>query len=117
MEVDRRIGDDAMTPPPSPDPSGSSCIPGLEARIAAELTELAPASMRPAVVAPPEYMPENTLKTSVWTGGAILAKVRPQAPYTVRWGRQEVDYNTAFSARDVMALSSRATGNFAARMR
>ena len=62
--------------PPSAGQSGASDISGLETRFTSELAELAPASMRPAVVTPPEYMPTNTLKTSVWSGGAILAKVR-----------------------------------------
>jgi actin-related protein len=50
-------------------------VPGLDQRFVNELADLAPTSMRPALVKPPEYMPENTLKYSSWTGGAILAKV------------------------------------------
>eukprot|EP00884_Botryococcus_braunii_P003669 jgi/Botrbrau1/13302/Bobra.27_2s0021.1 len=53
---------------------GGSCVPGLSARLLAEMKELCPPSVLPALLTVPEYMPENTLRYSVWMGGAIVSK-------------------------------------------
>ncbi|KAL2635429.1 hypothetical protein R1flu_006908 [Riccia fluitans] len=54
---------------------GTSQMSGLEARFQKEAMTLGTPSIRPSVIKPPEYMPENTLRYSAWMGGAILAKV------------------------------------------
>ncbi|MCO5612971.1 hypothetical protein L7F22_067244 [Adiantum nelumboides] len=54
---------------------GTSTMPGFDARFQKEANLLATPSVRPSLVKPPEYMPENTLRYSAWMGGAILAKV------------------------------------------
>lgn len=54
---------------------GTATMPGFDARFQKEANLLATPSVRPALVKPPEYMPENTLRYSAWMGGAILAKV------------------------------------------
>lgn len=54
---------------------GTATMPGFDTRFQKEANLLATPSIRPALVKPPEYMPENTLRYSAWMGGAILAKV------------------------------------------
>lgn len=54
---------------------GTSMMAGLDARLHKEAILLANPSVRPSLIKPPEYMPENTLINSAWMGGAILAKV------------------------------------------
>lgn len=54
---------------------GTTTMPGFDVRFQKEVSLLATPSIRPALVKPPEYMPENTLRYSAWMGGAILAKV------------------------------------------
>ncbi|KAL9247772.1 hypothetical protein vseg_021167 [Gypsophila vaccaria] len=53
---------------------GTSCITGFEDRFQKE-ANLCASAIRPSLVKPPEYMPENLPKYSAWIGGAILAKV------------------------------------------
>ncbi|CAM6095009.1 unnamed protein product [Calypogeia fissa] len=54
---------------------GTSTLPGFEARFQKEASVLGTPSVRPTLIKPPEYMPENTMRYSAWMGGAILAKV------------------------------------------
>ncbi|RWR88715.1 actin-related protein 7 [Cinnamomum micranthum f. kanehirae] len=53
---------------------GTSSMLGFEDRFQKE-ANLCSSSIRPSLVKPPEYMPENLPKNSAWMGGAILAKV------------------------------------------
>ncbi|KMT16986.1 hypothetical protein BVRB_2g041910 [Beta vulgaris subsp. vulgaris] len=53
---------------------GTSCMTGFEERFQKE-SSLCSSAIRPSLVKPPEYMPENLTKYSAWIGGAILAKV------------------------------------------
>ncbi|XP_010523673.1 PREDICTED: actin-related protein 7 isoform X2 [Tarenaya hassleriana] len=53
---------------------GTTSITGFEARFQKE-SNLCSSAIRPALVKPPEYMPENLALYSAWVGGAILAKV------------------------------------------
>ncbi|XP_068656813.1 actin-related protein 7 [Aristolochia californica] len=53
---------------------GTASMPGFEERFQKE-ANLCSSSIRPSLVKPPEYMPENLTKNSAWMGGAILAKV------------------------------------------
>ncbi|KAJ8627318.1 hypothetical protein MRB53_020625 [Persea americana] len=53
---------------------GTSSMLGFEDRFQKE-ANLCSSSIRPSLVKPPEYMPENLSKNSAWMGGAILAKV------------------------------------------
>ncbi|GBG62074.1 hypothetical protein CBR_g28550 [Chara braunii] len=70
---------------------GGSVIPGLDSRFLREISVLAPPSMRPAVVKPPDYMPENTVKYSAWIGGSILAKnVFPQNQHITKAEYDEI---------------------------
>lgn len=54
---------------------GTSAMAGLDARFQKEAVLVANPSVRPSLIKPPEYMPDNTLNNSAWMGGAILAKV------------------------------------------
>ncbi|XP_024359893.1 actin-related protein 7 isoform X3 [Physcomitrium patens] len=54
---------------------GTSMIRGLDSRFQKEAVLVANPSVRPSLIKPPEYMPDNTLINSAWMGGAILAKV------------------------------------------
>ncbi|KAG6551646.1 hypothetical protein Mapa_006732 [Marchantia paleacea] len=54
---------------------GTSAMPGFESRFQKEAMLLGTPSIRPSLIKPPEYMPDNTLRYSAWMGGAILAKV------------------------------------------
>ncbi|KAM0936142.1 putative Actin family, ATPase, nucleotide binding domain-containing protein [Dioscorea sansibarensis] len=53
---------------------GTMAMTGFEDRFQKE-ANLCSSSIRPSLVKPPEYMPENLPKNSAWMGGAILAKV------------------------------------------
>lgn len=53
---------------------GTSCMIGFEDRFQKECS-LSSSAIRPSLVKPPEYMPEDLTKYSAWIGGAILAKV------------------------------------------
>lgn len=53
---------------------GTSTMTGFEERFQKE-SSLSSSAIRPSLVKPPEYMPENLSKYSAWIGGAILAKV------------------------------------------
>lgn len=53
---------------------GTSSMMGFEDRFQKECN-LSSSAIRPSLVKPPEYMPENLNKYSAWIGGAILAKV------------------------------------------
>ncbi|KAJ6834907.1 actin-related protein 7 [Iris pallida] len=53
---------------------GTTSMSGFEERFQNE-ANLCCSSIRPSLVKPPEYMPENLPKNSAWMGGAILAKV------------------------------------------
>ncbi|KAK9111454.1 hypothetical protein Scep_018973 [Stephania cephalantha] len=53
---------------------GTASMIGFEERFQKE-AYLCSSSIRPSLVKPPEYMPENMIKNSAWLGGAILAKV------------------------------------------
>lgn len=53
---------------------GTASMPGFEERFQKE-AGLCSSAIRPALVKPPEYMPENLTSYSAWVGGAILAKV------------------------------------------
>ncbi|KAJ6800113.1 actin-related protein 7 [Iris pallida] len=53
---------------------GATLMTGFEERFQKE-ANLCSSSIRPSLVKPPEYMPENLIKNSAWMGGAILAKV------------------------------------------
>ncbi|KAF5469729.1 hypothetical protein F2P56_010295 [Juglans regia] len=53
---------------------GTASMPGFEERFQKEAS-LCSSAIRPALVKPPEYMPENLTMYSAWVGGAILAKV------------------------------------------
>ncbi|GAB4827761.1 Actin- protein 7 [Ancistrocladus abbreviatus] len=53
---------------------GTSAMAGFEDRFQKE-ANLCSSAIRPTLVKPPEYMPENSSKYSAWIGGAILAKV------------------------------------------
>lgn len=53
---------------------GTTSMTGFEERFQRE-ANLCSSSVRPSLVKPPEYMPENLNKYSAWVGGAILAKV------------------------------------------
>ncbi|KAG2446435.1 hypothetical protein HYH02_008427 [Chlamydomonas schloesseri] len=55
---------------------GGSVIPGLPARLLAEVRSLTPLSVTPGLVATPEYMPQPQVpRDAGWVGGAVLAKV------------------------------------------
>lgn len=49
-------------------------LAGFESRFQKE-ANLCSSAIRPTLVKPPEYMPENLGLYSAWVGGAILAKV------------------------------------------
>ncbi|XP_064981248.1 actin-related protein 7-like isoform X2 [Musa acuminata AAA Group] len=53
---------------------GTASMSGFEERFQKE-ANLCSSSIRPSLIKPPEYMPENLSKNSAWMGGAILAKV------------------------------------------
>ncbi|KAK4436648.1 Actin-related protein 7 [Sesamum alatum] len=53
---------------------GSASMTGFEDRFQKEAS-LSSSAIRPCLVKPPEYMPDNLSKYSAWVGGAILAKV------------------------------------------
>ncbi|KOM42463.1 hypothetical protein LR48_Vigan05g006700 [Vigna angularis] len=53
---------------------GTSSMTGFEERFQKE-SSLSSSAIRPTLVKPPEYMPENLTVYSAWVGGAILAKV------------------------------------------
>ncbi|KAJ0095597.1 hypothetical protein Patl1_17184 [Pistacia atlantica] len=53
---------------------GTTSMTGFEDRFQKE-SGLCSSAIRPALVKPPEYMPENLALYSAWVGGAILAKV------------------------------------------
>ncbi|XP_044492109.1 actin-related protein 7-like isoform X2 [Mangifera indica] len=53
---------------------GTTSMTGFEDRFQKE-SGLCSSAIRPALVKPPEYMPENLTLYSAWVGGAILAKV------------------------------------------
>ncbi|KAI4333122.1 hypothetical protein L6164_017966 [Bauhinia variegata] len=53
---------------------GTSSMTGFEDRFQKESC-LCSSAIRPTLVKPPEYMPENLNMYSAWVGGAILAKV------------------------------------------
>ncbi|CAA7408930.1 unnamed protein product [Spirodela intermedia] len=53
---------------------GTASMTGFEERFQREAV-LCSSSIRPCLVKPPEYMPENLSRNSAWMGGAILAKV------------------------------------------
>lgn len=53
---------------------GTASMAGFEERFQKE-ANLCSSSIRPSLVKPPEYMPENLANNSAWMGGAILAKV------------------------------------------
>merc|ERR1712093_775467 len=62
---------------------GSTMYPGIDVRMAKEITALAPPSMKVKIVAPPER------KYSVWIGGSILAYI---STFQQMWiTRQEYD--------------------------
>ncbi|KAF5752655.1 actin-related protein 7 [Tripterygium wilfordii] len=52
----------------------TTSMAGFEDRFQKE-SSLCSSAIRPALVKPPEYMPENLTMYSAWVGGAILAKV------------------------------------------
>ncbi|KAG6536726.1 hypothetical protein ZIOFF_001793 [Zingiber officinale] len=57
---------------------------GFEERFQKE-ANLCSSSIRPSLIKPPEYMPENLSKNSAWMGGAILVKVVfPQNQHVTR---------------------------------
>lgn len=53
---------------------GTTSMTGFEDRFQKEAS-LSSSAIRPSLVKPPEYMPENLAMYSAWVGGAILAKV------------------------------------------
>ncbi|CAH2063310.1 unnamed protein product [Thlaspi arvense] len=53
---------------------GTTSMTGFEGRFQKE-ANLCSSAIRPTLVKPPEYMPENLGLYSAWVGGAILAKV------------------------------------------
>ncbi|CBI24906.3 hypothetical protein AAG906_026561 [Vitis piasezkii] len=53
---------------------GTASMGGFEDRFQKEAS-LCSSAIRPSLVKPPEYMPENLTMYSAWVGGAILAKV------------------------------------------
>ncbi|KAG8486450.1 hypothetical protein CXB51_019737 [Gossypium anomalum] len=53
---------------------GTTSMTGFESRFQKEAS-LCSSAIRPSLVKPPEYMPENLSVYSAWIGGAILAKV------------------------------------------
>uniref|UniRef100_A0A5B7BPT8 Actin-related protein 7 n=1 Tax=Davidia involucrata TaxID=16924 RepID=A0A5B7BPT8_DAVIN len=53
---------------------GTVSMAGFEDRFQKEAS-LCSSAVRPSLVKPPEYMPENLTMYSAWVGGAILAKV------------------------------------------
>ncbi|KAM0924833.1 hypothetical protein ACQ4PT_004741 [Festuca glaucescens] len=53
---------------------GTASMTGFEDRFQRE-ANLSASAIRPSLVKPPEYMPENLPRHSAWLGGAILAKV------------------------------------------
>ncbi|GFS37261.1 actin-related protein 7 [Actinidia rufa] len=53
---------------------GTASMTGFEDRFQKEAS-LCSSAIRPSLVKPPEYMPENLTTYSAWVGGAILAKV------------------------------------------
>ncbi|TQE12952.1 hypothetical protein C1H46_001327 [Malus baccata] len=53
---------------------GTASMTGFEERFQKE-AGLCSSAVRPALIKPPEYMPENLSMYSAWVGGAILAKV------------------------------------------
>eukprot|EP00897_Mesotaenium_endlicherianum_P000558 jgi/Mesen1/10502/ME000083S10010 len=54
---------------------GTSLMRGFDTRFVSEATSASSPSLKPNLLKPPDYMPENTLKHCAWMGGAILAKV------------------------------------------
>ncbi|XP_042375432.1 actin-related protein 7-like [Zingiber officinale] len=63
---------------------GTTSMTGFEERFQKE-ANLCSSSIRPSLIKPPEYMPENLSKNSAWMGGAILAKVVfPQNQHVTR---------------------------------
>ncbi|XP_042385514.1 actin-related protein 7-like isoform X2 [Zingiber officinale] len=63
---------------------GTASMTGFEERFQKE-ANLCSSSIRPSLIKPPEYMPENLSKNSAWMGGAILAKVVfPQNQHVTR---------------------------------
>eukprot|EP00899_Mesostigma_viride_P015451 jgi/Mesvir1/23907/Mv10687-RA.1 len=54
---------------------GGALTPGARERLRSDLDELTPPSLSPSLVAPPDYMPEETTACASWLGGAVLAKV------------------------------------------
>ncbi|KAH6810542.1 actin-related protein 7 [Perilla frutescens var. frutescens] len=53
---------------------GTASMTGFEDRFQTEAA-LSSSAIRPCLVKPPEYMPDNLASYSAWVGGAILAKV------------------------------------------
>ncbi|KAL3630207.1 Actin-related protein 7 [Castilleja foliolosa] len=53
---------------------GTASMAGFEDRFQKE-ANLSSSAIRPCLVKPPEYMPDNLANYSAWVGGAILAKV------------------------------------------
>ncbi|KAL3518886.1 hypothetical protein ACH5RR_021475 [Cinchona calisaya] len=53
---------------------GTASMTGFEDRFQKEAS-FCSSAIRPSLVKPPEYMPENLITYSAWIGGAILAKV------------------------------------------
>lgn len=53
---------------------GTASMAGFEDRFQKE-AGLCSSAIRPSLIKPPEYMPENLIMYSAWVGGAILAKV------------------------------------------
>ncbi|PSS02832.1 Actin-related protein [Actinidia chinensis var. chinensis] len=53
---------------------GTASMTGFEDRFQKEAS-LCSSAIRPSLVKPPEYMPENLTTYAAWVGGAILAKV------------------------------------------
>ena len=53
---------------------GGGALRGTSSRLVRDLTAAAPSHVRPAAVAPPEYMHSETLRYAPFVGGCILAK-------------------------------------------
>lgn len=68
---------------------GGAAAPGVGPRVVAEVRAGVPPSITPALCAPPEYMPSNTLRYGPWVGGAVLAKVVLQQNQLVTKGDYE----------------------------
>lgn len=67
-----------------PDQEMIEVLLGFEERFQKE-ANVCSSSIRPSLIKPPEYMPENLSKNSAWMGGAILAKVVfPQNQHVTR---------------------------------